>query len=170
VYRYCCCHCRRTFRHYPEGVDGADQTHRLRKLAALCWTLGFSYRSIASVFEAFGVLISRMTALRLRLYRIKEGVPVVRWSVNFNSWAARTGTVFRLRAGSRRTRSRLPENASGSLVRQTSDHAPCPVLRRVAVEQAAEAHRSTTRANWQACRSKRPGTPTLTALGNRSVA
>jgi hypothetical protein len=64
VYRYRCCHCRRTFRHYPEGVDQADQTHRLRKLAALCWTLGFSYRSIATVFDAFGVTRSRMTAWR----------------------------------------------------------------------------------------------------------
>jgi hypothetical protein len=30
VYRYRCCHCRHTFRHYPQGVDQADQTHRLR--------------------------------------------------------------------------------------------------------------------------------------------
>lgn len=64
VYRYRCCHCRRTFRHYPPGVSQADQTERIRKLAALCWTLGFSYRSIAAVFAAFGVQLSRMTAWR----------------------------------------------------------------------------------------------------------
>ena len=64
VYRYRCCHCRRTFRHYPQGVDQADQTHRLRKLAALCWSLGLSYRSIAGIFAAFGVRLSRMTAWR----------------------------------------------------------------------------------------------------------
>lgn len=64
VYRYRCCHCRRTFRHYPQGVSRADQTERIRKLAALCWTLGFSYRSIAAVFAAFGVQLSRMTAWR----------------------------------------------------------------------------------------------------------
>lgn len=64
VYRYRCCGCRRTFRHYPEGVDQADQTLRLRKLAALCWTLGLSYRGIVAVFAAFGVQISRMTAWR----------------------------------------------------------------------------------------------------------
>jgi hypothetical protein len=29
VYRYRCCSCRRTFRHYPEGVDRADQTHMM---------------------------------------------------------------------------------------------------------------------------------------------
>jgi transposase-like protein len=39
VYRYRCTHCRRTFRHYPEGVDRADQTQRMRKLAGIagCW-------------------------------------------------------------------------------------------------------------------------------------
>ena len=41
-YRYRCCHCRRTFRHYPIGVDRADQTQRLRKLAALMWVMGLS--------------------------------------------------------------------------------------------------------------------------------
>lgn len=64
VYRYRCCHCRRTFRHYPQGVDQADQTQRMRKLAALCWALGLSYRSIAAVLAAFGVQLSRMSAWR----------------------------------------------------------------------------------------------------------
>jgi transposase-like protein len=64
VHRYRCCQCRRTFRHYPPGVDRADQTTRLRQLAAICWTLGFSYRSLAAVFAAFGAPISRMTAWR----------------------------------------------------------------------------------------------------------
>ena len=47
VYRYKCCLCRRTFRHYPEGVDQADQTQRMRKLVVLCWKLGLSYRGVA---------------------------------------------------------------------------------------------------------------------------
>ena len=64
VYRYRCCHCQRTFRHYPQGVERADQTQRMRKLAALCWTLGFSYRSIAAVLAVFGIQLSRMTAWR----------------------------------------------------------------------------------------------------------
>ena len=34
VYRYRCCRCRHTFRHYPAGVDQAQQSQRLRKLAA----------------------------------------------------------------------------------------------------------------------------------------
>ena len=62
VYRYYCCGCRRTFRNYPAGVDRADQSLRLRKLAALCWTLGLSYRGIMAVFGGFGISICHMTA------------------------------------------------------------------------------------------------------------
>jgi transposase-like protein len=64
VYRYRCCRCRHTFRHYPAGVDQAQQSQRLRKLAAICWILGLSYRGITGVFAVFGVGIARMTAWR----------------------------------------------------------------------------------------------------------
>ena len=64
VYRYRCCECQRTFRHYPQGVDRADQTQRLRKLAAVCWVMGLSLRSVAVVFSAFGVSLSHMTVWR----------------------------------------------------------------------------------------------------------
>jgi transposase-like protein len=64
VYRYHCTSCRHTFRHYPEGVDQAQQSQRLRKLAALCWLLGLSYRGIEAVFAIFGVGIGRMSAWR----------------------------------------------------------------------------------------------------------
>lgn len=64
VYRYRCTSCRRTFRHYPDGVDRAQQSQRLRKLAALCWTLGLSFRGVAGVLAVFGVGIAAMTAWR----------------------------------------------------------------------------------------------------------
>lgn len=64
VYRYQCCECRHTFRHYPPGVDQAEQSQRLRKLAALMWVLGLSYRGIAGVLAVFGVGIGRMSAWR----------------------------------------------------------------------------------------------------------
>ena len=64
VSRYRCWQCGHTFRHYPEGVDQAQQSQRLRRLAALCWVLGLSFRGIAGVFAVFGVGISRMTAWR----------------------------------------------------------------------------------------------------------
>ncbi|MEN4100766.1 MAG: transposase, partial [Anaerolineaceae bacterium] len=64
VYRYLCCHCRQTFRHHPEGVDQADQTQRLRKLAAIYWMLGMSLRGVATALSAFGVQLSHMTVWR----------------------------------------------------------------------------------------------------------
>jgi transposase-like protein len=64
VYRYRCCACRHTFRHYPTGVDQAQQSRRLRKLAALTWMLGLSYRGLVGVFAVFGIDLSRMTAWR----------------------------------------------------------------------------------------------------------
>jgi len=50
-----CTRCHHTFRHYPEGVDQAQQSQRLLKLAALCWILGLSYRGIGADFEKFWV-------------------------------------------------------------------------------------------------------------------
>jgi len=64
VYRYRCCTCHRTFRYYPEGVDQADQTQRLRKLVALYWVLGMSLRGTRIALSAFGIKISHMTVWR----------------------------------------------------------------------------------------------------------
>ena len=64
VNRYRCCQCKHTFRQYPEGVNQAQQSQRLRRLAALSWVLGLSYRGIAGLFAVFGVGISRMSAWR----------------------------------------------------------------------------------------------------------
>ena len=51
VHRYRCCDCVRTFRHYPQGVDRHDQSHRLRGPAALCWALGLSVRSVRELIS-----------------------------------------------------------------------------------------------------------------------
>jgi len=64
VRRYRCCSCRRTFRHYPQGVDLADQTQRMRKLAAVFWVLGMSLRGVVTALSAFGVRLSHMTVWR----------------------------------------------------------------------------------------------------------
>jgi transposase-like protein len=64
VYRYRCCRCQHTFRHYPSGVDPAQQSQRLRKLAALMWVMGLSYRGIAALLPVFGLEIGRMSAWR----------------------------------------------------------------------------------------------------------
>ena len=64
VHRYRCVDCRRTFRHYPQGVDGHDQSLRLRGLAALSWGLGLSLRSTSHLLAAMGRELSRMSVWR----------------------------------------------------------------------------------------------------------
>ena len=64
VYRYRCCHCQRTFRHYPEGNTSADQTERLRLFAMLLWTLGLSHRASSLILSGLKVLVSFMMIWR----------------------------------------------------------------------------------------------------------
>lgn len=64
VYRYRCCQCKRTFRHYPEGNSRADQTERLRVFAILLWTLGLSHRASSLILSGLNVLVSFMTIWR----------------------------------------------------------------------------------------------------------
>ena len=64
VYRYRCCHCKRTFRHYPEGNTSADQTERLRLFATFLWTLGLSHRASSLVLSGLQVRLSFMTIWR----------------------------------------------------------------------------------------------------------
>ena len=55
VYRYRCCHGRRTFRYYPEGVSQADQSERLKQFATICWTLGLSHRGISFMLSGLEI-------------------------------------------------------------------------------------------------------------------
>ena len=64
VYRYRCCHCQRTFRHYPEGNTSADQTERLRAFAVLLWSLGLSYRASSLILSGVQTMVSFMTIWR----------------------------------------------------------------------------------------------------------
>ena len=64
VYRYRCCQCRRTFRHYPEGNTRADQTERLKLLAVLLWKLGVSHRAGSLILSGLRVAVSHMTIWR----------------------------------------------------------------------------------------------------------
>lgn len=64
VYRYRCCRCGRTFRHYPEGITRADQTERLRLFAVICWRLGLSYRGVSTILSGLNSLLCPMTVWR----------------------------------------------------------------------------------------------------------
>lgn len=45
-------------------MDRADQTQRLRKLAAIFWVLGMSLRGVVTALSAFGIQLSHMTVWR----------------------------------------------------------------------------------------------------------
>jgi transposase-like protein len=64
VYRYRCCRCKHTFRHYPEGISQAQQTDRMRVLTAIGWILGLSYRGQVRYLSGFGVKLGRMSVWR----------------------------------------------------------------------------------------------------------
>jgi transposase-like protein len=64
VYRYRCCHCRRTFRHYPEGVCCGGQTERLKQFATICWTLGLSHRGVSLILSGWNVWLGHMSVWR----------------------------------------------------------------------------------------------------------
>jgi hypothetical protein len=64
VYRYRCCHCRRTFRYYPAGSSPADQTERLKLFAVICWTMGLSHRSVSRMLSGLNIVLSHMSVWR----------------------------------------------------------------------------------------------------------
>jgi len=64
VYRYRCCRCHRTFRHYPQGVSRASQSMRMVKLAAICWALGMSCRNVGRLLAVLGVQLAHMSIWR----------------------------------------------------------------------------------------------------------
>jgi transposase-like protein len=64
VYRYRCCRCRRTFRHYPEGTRRADQSERLRLFAVICWRLGLSFRGVSMILSGLRIGLCAMTVWR----------------------------------------------------------------------------------------------------------
>ena len=64
VYRYRCCRCGQTFRHYPEGMTMADQTERMRLFAVICWRLGLSYRGVSTILSGLRIALCPMTVWR----------------------------------------------------------------------------------------------------------
>jgi transposase-like protein len=64
LYRYRCQDCKRTFRHYPKDVDRASHARRIRRLAALLWALGLSYREITELLKKYEITLSISTIWR----------------------------------------------------------------------------------------------------------
>jgi len=64
AHRYKCVSCAKTFRHYPAGVTGKDQSRRTVVLAALMYGLGLSCSAASHLLEAIGVEVSKITVWR----------------------------------------------------------------------------------------------------------
>lgn len=64
VHCYRCCHCKRTFRHYPERNTRVDQTERLRLFGILLWTLGLSRRASSLILSSPKVMARFVTIWR----------------------------------------------------------------------------------------------------------
>lgn len=64
IYRYRCAECKRTFRHYPQGVTNAHQSLRLVVYAALCWVFGASLRKTSALLSAFPAVLSHTSVWR----------------------------------------------------------------------------------------------------------
>lgn len=64
VYRYRCCRCKRTFRHNPVGISRAQQSERMKKIAAISWSRGLSHRGVSLILTAFGTMLSHMSSWR----------------------------------------------------------------------------------------------------------
>jgi hypothetical protein len=64
IFRFRCSDCERTFRYYPEDIDRSNHGRSIRRLAAMLWALGFSYREITRILGEKKINLSRSTIWR----------------------------------------------------------------------------------------------------------
>lgn len=64
IYRYRCGECKRTFRDYPDDVDRSNHSQGIRRLAALLWALGLSFREIIRILDKYEITLSLTTIWR----------------------------------------------------------------------------------------------------------
>jgi hypothetical protein len=62
--RYECLKCRRTFRVYPQGVQAAQVSQRVKGIAVMLYILGLSYGAVALMMEALGVFLGKTSVYR----------------------------------------------------------------------------------------------------------
>lgn len=67
AHRYKCLSCKRTFRHYPDGVTLKDQSRRTVVLAALMYgLLGLSCSAASHLLKALGTRVCKTSVWRSR--------------------------------------------------------------------------------------------------------
>lgn len=62
--RYECLKCGRTFRVYPQGVQAAHVSQRVKGMAVMMYILGLSYGATAIMLDALGVFLSKTSVYR----------------------------------------------------------------------------------------------------------
>jgi hypothetical protein len=61
AYRRRCLSCGGTFRVYPRGVSGDQQSDRLKAVSVLLYVLGLSYGAVEDLLSALGMAIAKTT-------------------------------------------------------------------------------------------------------------
>lgn len=64
VMRYSCLKCQHRFRVYPQGVNHAHVSQRVKGMAVMLYLLGLSYGAVALMLEALGVFLSKTSVYR----------------------------------------------------------------------------------------------------------
>jgi hypothetical protein len=59
AYRYQCLRCGRTFRVYPQGVNQAHTSQRVKGLGVMLYVLGLSYGAVSITLDALGAYMSK---------------------------------------------------------------------------------------------------------------
>jgi transposase-like protein len=64
VMRYICLKCQHHFRVYPQGVNHAHVSQRVKGMAVMLYLLGLSYGAVELMMEALGVFLSKTSVYR----------------------------------------------------------------------------------------------------------
>ena len=64
AWRYKCVRCGRTFRVYPQGVQAAHISQRVKGMAVMLYLLGLSYGAVVLMLEALGVYLGKTSVYR----------------------------------------------------------------------------------------------------------
>jgi len=64
AWRWECLKCRRTFRVYPQGIQAAHVSQRVKGMAVMLYMLGLSYGAVSIMMDALGVFLSKTSVYR----------------------------------------------------------------------------------------------------------
>jgi transposase-like protein len=86
--RYECLRCRRTFRVYPQGVQAAQVSQRVKGIAVMLYVLGLSYGAVGIMLAALGIYLSK-TSIYRAVQAAGEAIPGMKRSEIVNGYRTR---------------------------------------------------------------------------------